>query len=427
MARMRRHRSGGGDDEESAGSSPGSGSPVLKLAILVLLVLAGVTLASQSKFMGKSGFNATIQQVVNETLAMSTSSSSSREMAESTTSSSPLSSFLQPAQPALVDPGKYAPFSCLGLLHDMKNSSAMKAKDPNNGMMHARRTETDPPFYISLHRETFDKTRWCIMQYGHYYERELTKAFVEVLKASPPGSRILDVGANIGFFSLVSAAQGSFFIDSFEPNLKNRMRFCESLNMNRWTYTEFNHPHAVVDQQLGFTPPRVNLYPYGVGKEEGIFMFQENNNPGQGAVVETKATAGAANSIQIVTLDGFAKERGWFDSRPHIAVMKVDVEGFEPSVIEGAKELLRSHMIRNIFMEVSVRNAPEREKQIPMIQYFTAAGYKVFKIGGWQGPNNPVSWPNDAALVNNVLDAAAKESAKQLNVWWTIQDATITA
>ena len=98
------------------------------------------------------------------------------------------------------------------------------------------------------------------------------------------------------------------------------MRYCESLNLNRWTYTEFDHPAQLA---LVSDKPKNNLYPYGVGAEEGHFLFQEDvKNPGMGAVVNFKTEQTNPHAITIITLDNFARERGWFESKPDIAIFK---------------------------------------------------------------------------------------------------------
>lgn len=239
---------------------------------------------------------------------------------------------------------------------------------------------------------------------------------------------------------------GDFIIDTFEPNVKNRMRYCESLSLNRWTQTEFDPPEVLAHAALTGTvdntgakskkQPINNLYPYGVGKEEGTLFFQEHSNPGQGQVVTGKP--GDSNSdpnrsvntpteIQIISLDAFAEERGWFETKPYIAVFKVDVEGYEYSVIEGMKKLLQSHLIRNIFMEISTRTEAEAASNIPLLKFLSKdCNYKLYKIGGWNGPSgDPIAWPSEVtddndAFVQNILDKSNAENAKQLNLWWTL-------
>jgi hypothetical protein len=58
-------------------------------------------------------------------------------------------------------------------------------------------------------------------------------------------------------------------------------------------------------------------------------------------------TAGATEIIEVksVTLNEVVKE--------DVLLMKVDVEGWEWSVIKGANEMLRNHKVENIIMEYS--------------------------------------------------------------------------
>ena len=91
-------------------------------------------------------------------------------------------------------PGKYAPFSCPNLLDELRNNPKVQQLDPNEGVLYGRRTVNEPLFYVFLHNEAYDRARWDIMTYGFYYEVALAQAFKDVLKASPPGSRVLDVG-----------------------------------------------------------------------------------------------------------------------------------------------------------------------------------------------------------------------------------------
>jgi hypothetical protein len=97
------------------------------------------------------------------------------------------------------------------------------------------------------------------------------------------------------------------------------MRHCEAMSLNRWTYTEFDDP-----KQLAFhDKPKNNLYALGIGSEEGHFLFQEHpDNPGMGAIVNIKTEEAHPKAMQVATLDNFARERGWFESRPTIAILK---------------------------------------------------------------------------------------------------------
>jgi hypothetical protein len=101
-------------------------------------------------------------------------------------------------------------------------------------------------------------------------------------------------------------------------------------------------------------------------------------------------------------------------------VNAVDVEGFEPAVFEGAKELIKSHLIHNIFLEISTRTSEESIGNLPMLKFLSMdAGYVLYKVGGWQGPGGEVlNWPNDELLPRKIDAESKKEIAKQLNLWW---------
>ena len=352
------------------------------------------------------------------------------------------------------DPGKYPPIQCHELIQrSLLGSEPRKGcnkegcsknvdkafEDPNKGVLHGKQVELDPKFWISLHHQQFDPTRWGIMEHGFYYEQALSGAFKQVLREPRKSGnkeplRVLDVGGNVGFFTLLSASLGpSVVADVWEPNVKNRLRMCESLALNHWDSEYDNRTTTAMEDAHS----QVNLYPNGVGRKEGTFYFTEHTNPGQGTVSEQallaidpaaveKGFVDESKALEVITLDNFARERGWLDEsesqpRPDIAILKVDVEGFEYSVIEGATELLKAKIVRNIFMEVSARSPEEIELNKPPILILESIGYKVHKVGGWYGPNvdfEPI--PEGVDLADHIMKVTQKETAKQLNLWWIL-------
>ena len=196
---------------------------------------------------------------------------------------------------------------------------------------------------------------------------------------------------------------------------------CESLSLNRWFLNEFE---ATSSSTAG-TTPRVNLYPYGVGAEAGNLTFSEHpKNPGQGTFeAQAKKSSAAQHTIRVIRLDDLAQERGWIANREDIAILKVDVEGFEYSVFAGATELLKSGIVRNILMEISVRTARETQQNQPMLRQIIEAGYRLHKTGGWMGPGDDARdmWTDEMPIddrVKKINDLAAETRANQLNLWW---------
>lgn len=117
------------------------------------------------------------------------------------------------------------------------NATRLWLHDPNGGKLLARSTVTNPSFWISLHVPEVDVVRYVTFEHGKYYEQALSEAFAEILLSTDADTtttttttskHVIDVGGNIGWYSLLSMALGST-VDVFEPNPLNLLRFCESL------------------------------------------------------------------------------------------------------------------------------------------------------------------------------------------------------
>lgn len=73
-------------------------------------------------------------------------------------------------------------------------------------------------------------------------------------------------------------------------------------------------------------------------------------------------------------------------------------------------------------MEVSGRTEEEARLTRPCLHILLKAGYKLKKTGGWMGPHANNTWAHDESMVDNIMDAAGREKAKQLNLWWTLPE-----
>ena len=360
-----------------------------------------------------------------------------------------------------------------------------------------------PKFWISLHDKEFDPVRWSIMEYGKYYEQEQTNLFITILQQAakakaknertgdgasssalaqrqdPP--RVIDVGGNIGWYTLLSAAMGAQ-VDVFEPNQFNILRMCESICMNSWINDPngrscFATPNknAGEDAGGGDAPrilqhgdddddddtSRVRIHRNGVGATHNEYVSFATNkkNPGASMIVPTTTTTkkndatNAANAnnapkdqqqpsyidrvdtIKLVSLDEIAIERGWLltspaSSGPIIDILKVDVEGHELGVFQGAKKLLQSGLIKNIFMEGNVGSKELKLKFNEIVDIFYDAHYELVRTGGYIGPKNDVKYnmkniTNKFEFQNVVLKECTTNNPKprsSCNMWWRLRN-----
>lgn len=175
---------------------------------------------------------------------------------------------------------------------------------------------------------------------------------------------------------------------------------------------------------------RVRIFPVGVGSEESSAFFEteRQGNPGAGGIVDksrpssTMASMKNVAQIQVMPLDEVAEKLGWYDEP--IDIMKIDVEGYEIHVVRGAKKLLKSNRIKNIFMEGDVSGLEMQKNFRELVRTFADAGYMVFKIGGWAGPDSTNVPPMDENIEVSLAAFCSGENLNQkrdkCNLWWKL-------
>lgn len=137
-----------------------------------------------------------------------------------------------------------------------------------------------------------------------------------------PGMTFYDLGANIGFFSLLAARlvgpSGRVF--SFEADPEIAARLAENLSYNKFT-------HAVVEEKAVWSKPATVSFA----------RVDSNISPdrGLGHVSVGEPPASSVISVEAISLDQYVL----FHPAPDF--IKCDVEGAEVAVFEGAERLLR--------------------------------------------------------------------------------------
>jgi FkbM family methyltransferase len=201
---------------------------------------------------------------------------------------------------------------------------------------------------------------------------------------------------------------GAFKIDAFEPNMKNNLRFCESVIMDGW---EHDAPGRA----------SINIWPLGLSESTGTKKFYEwNGNPGAGHFDHPGRTRTDFSHLPVTTLDAFAEERGWFKSRPEIVIMKIDVEHHETNMLAGAEKLLKSGIVKNIFLDLFLDSPAERGGKLQALELIIKSGYTLKAQGSWSGPDHPSLWNNDENLATYMLAYFEKENMANRNLWWTL-------
>lgn len=134
-----------------------------------------------------------------------------------------------------------------------------------------------------------------------------------VLSYLKPNDVFVDVGANVGVYSLLAASVDGVRILAFEPDPGARLRLEENVRLNS-------------------LETRVHVYECALGSAEGSGFLTVGLDT-MNHVVST--SQGGARPVQVARLDTLL---ALVSSR--VAMVKIDVEGLERSVIEGALQVL---------------------------------------------------------------------------------------
>lgn len=165
-----------------------------------------------------------------------------------------------------------------------------------------------------------------------------------------PNDLFIDIGANVGLYSLFALDCGASVI-AFEPDDEARARLRENAALNNAIAIDIRS-EAVADRsgQMQFTQGRglMNQLVLGDGDASGV-------------------------SVRAITLDEVIGARV-------VAGIKVDVEGAERLVLEGATAALSSHRIRLIQLEWnSYSEQLLGEDRTPVADLLRQHGYRLFR------------------------------------------------
>jgi FkbM family methyltransferase len=149
--------------------------------------------------------------------------------------------------------------------------------------------------------------------------------------ANPAERNFIDVGANIGYFTcLLSKLAGpAGKVLAVEPEPQNLSLLQENIAINKLT--------------------NVAVHPCALGASDGTAMLglYKSSNRGRHSIID--AAAKPQIRIPVRTLDDLDRDSG--TARKSWSLVKIDVEGYEAFVLDGAKETLPR--IETLVMEFS--------------------------------------------------------------------------
>jgi FkbM family methyltransferase len=193
---------------------------------------------------------------------------------------------------------------------------------------------------------------------GERYEPEVWRALMNEVRV---GDVIADVGSYVGLYTIALAQRigASGTVVAFEPDDSNSRELKQHVELN-----------SVAD--------RVRIVRAAVGEREGFAEFASNLDSSFISGAIAASTKNKSVETQCVTLDGFFAGK-------KLDLLKIDVEGYEQKVLEGATELLTDERRspRTIFIEVHPYAwSALGTTSDSILQLLKRFNYEVKEIGG---------------------------------------------
>jgi FkbM family methyltransferase len=197
-----------------------------------------------------------------------------------------------------------------------------------------------------------------LIRYGDFERAERNFA-QRLLK---PGDVFVDVGANIGLYSVLAAglvgAKGR--VIAFEPSRRTYLRLLENVRRNRFQNVE------CVNAALSDVSGTTRLYAGGPDMDAWNSLSQSTNG-----------RSPAAEEISTTTWDEYSAKHALED---RVTLMKIDVEGWETAVLRGARRALGGQNAPILQVEFCEENARAAGSSCSDLQNaILELGYEIYE------------------------------------------------
>lgn len=196
------------------------------------------------------------------------------------------------------------------------------------------------------------------LYYGYHQEKIELSLFEQVC---PSGGQIWDVGANFGLYTVTSARRigPTGKVHAFEPGSFARELLLRNLAANRVEDRVVVHDVALADRE-----------------GEGTF-FEAEESAFSGLKDTERAKIARQVPVRLARVDSVWLELGC----PPIDAMKIDVEGLEAEVLEGARRAIAGSPGLVLLVEIAAKNtnAEERRRIMRCLEELESEGFRFWQ------------------------------------------------
>jgi FkbM family methyltransferase len=221
--------------------------------------------------------------------------------------------------------------------------------------------------------------------FAGYIEYRETRFVQSVLR---PGDCFVDVGANIGWFTLLAASLvgPTGRVVSFEPANVIREQLAKNVSLNRLQ--------------------QVTIEPFGLSDVNGFaeLVAGPPGNLGHTSFLPDHDALGRDRErVPIIRFSEYCKDH----ALDHVRLMKVDVEGYEQLVLRGMEDMLRPEFVESLLIEIDDQRLRRLgSSSFDVLAYIASRGYELCHptLSGLR----PIHSKSAAECINVIARARAK-------------------
>ncbi|GAB3365552.1 MULTISPECIES: FkbM family methyltransferase [Giesbergeria] len=235
-------------------------------------------------------------------------------------------------------------------------------------------------------------TAWRV---NSFYEKE--PHTVRWLESIPKDSVFLDIGANVGMYSIFAAVVSQAKVYAFEPESQNYAALNQNISINKLSEKLLAFPLAISNKtgadKLFLSGFDTGGSCHSFGADVGFDLKPRGHAFVQGAFSTTIDELVATGTLPIPDF------------------VKIDVDGFEHKVIEGAQKTLKDPKVKSVIIELNTK-LPEHKAAAEMLEKlgFFYDNDQVMhaqrKSGAFEGVAEFIFWKNKKEISNLTTERA---------------------
>ena len=212
------------------------------------------------------------------------------------------------------------------------------------------------------------------------HERDFVKHFLR------PGDTFVDIGANIGLFTLLGArivGQNGLVL-AFEPNPETFARLEDNIRINR--FSNVNGFNIGLSDHAGALDLVTSLDGY-----DAWDSFGQPSAPGKFA----------SRRVEVDTVDALFSRRSILAAG--VELIKIDAEGWEPFILEGGRNFFAYPSAPTLLVEFTDRNLISAKRSArELYEILERLGYQLFNYNPDERRLTPEAFRGDYPYVNLV-------------------------